>query len=224
MKKLSMVLLAAALCLTLFACGSGPSPSDVVSTYLDAVKAQDSEAIAGVYAGEASDVAFNSIGEDENAFSKELQDNMMSKFLAFDYTVGNEKAEDDKATVDVTVTAYNMGDIFQDAVGEYMNRALPLIFSDVTDEDMNALLEEVMTEKLEGAEKNYEKTVTVSLTKTDKGWVIDEFEDITGLPDALTGGMASYAESMSRVFGGDDSADDGTGDGADDNEGADGAE
>ncbi|WP_130862162.1 DUF4878 domain-containing protein [Bacilliculturomica massiliensis] len=197
MKKLFAVLLAAAMCFALFACGSDPTPSDVVKSYLDAVKAQDQEAIAKVYAGEAKDALFDAgdLGE-EDEMSEAFDKSMGDKFAAFEYTVKDEKVDGDKATVNVTLKTYNFGEVFSAAIEEYMSQAIALLFSDASEEEMDALMEKIFTEKLEAASLDYESDAAIDLTKTDEGWKIDKFGDDSDFLNAVSGGLADYLQGL----------------------------
>lgn len=89
-----------ALSISLVGCG-GPSPTDVTKQAIEAVKAQDTDALAKVYAGDAANIStdmFASTSEGEElADSSDLTDDQQqvvkdfySKLLDFDYTLSDE--------------------------------------------------------------------------------------------------------------------------------------
>ena len=84
MKKVLVIVLVIAISAALFGCGSA-SPSDVVDTYLGALKAQDADTVAKVYSGNSGSDLLSDVAD-----SEELPDEIYSEFtdmmLSFDYT------------------------------------------------------------------------------------------------------------------------------------------
>ena len=200
MKKIVVLILAISLCLTLASCGSSqPTPTDVVNTYLAAIKSDDTETISKVYAGETSDADFEMA--DSDAYGDDLSKNLEEKFLSFDYEVKDETIDGDKATLKVLVKTYDFGDIFSQTLEEYINQAFSNLFSDISEEELDSMMEEIMAEKLNATAKDYENTGTVNLTKTEDGWIIDKFADDSDFINALTGGLMDYANKLNDSFG-----------------------
>lgn len=201
MRKLTTILLAVILCLSIVACGVDPTPTDVVNSYMDALKKNDTATISELYSGDTElSNFFNSTGVDTESLSEEFMSTIKEKLLAFEYTLSNEKIDGDKATVDVSVKTYNFKVAFTNAVSDYFQKALSMIFSDVSDEEMNKLMENTLSEHLNDATFDYEKTAQINLTKTEDGWKIDDFEDNTEIINTLTGGMIEFATEMSDAF------------------------
>ena len=202
MKKLFAVLLAVVMCSALFACGSSPTPSDVVKTYLDAVKAQDQEAAAKVYAGDAGDAQFDASAlSGEDGLSEEFGKSMGEKLAAFEYTVKDETVDGDKATVNVSLKTYNFGEVFSAAMNDYLSQAITLLFSNASEDEINSLMEKIFTEKLDAATLTYESDATIALTKTDDGWMIDEFGSDSDFLNAMSGGMVDYLQELGSSLG-----------------------
>lgn len=222
MKRAVSLLTAALLVFSLGACGKAPAPTEVLDQTLQAIKAQDQEKLAAYYDGDISDIKVTP-EDGEDTFSKELTKDLEEKFLAFTYKLENEKIDGDKATVDATVTTYPFGEIFTKVFSEFLAEALSLAFSSSGEPDdaaMNAKMEEITSKNLKEAKADYVKTVTVHLTKTDKGWIVDE-EGNDDLFDALTGGLASIGAedgNMDDEEGGADAPDPDIADDADDSE------
>ncbi|MBR5128546.1 MAG: hypothetical protein IKU67_00720, partial [Firmicutes bacterium] len=62
----------------------------------------------------------------------------------------------------------------------------------MTDEDIAALMDKLLVNELQKAEKSYTKTIKISLAKEDGIWVVQEDKDMS---NALTGGMLDFAEN-----------------------------
>ncbi|MDO4518312.1 MAG: hypothetical protein Q4B78_03785, partial [Bacillota bacterium] len=96
MRKIAIIL-CAALLIMLTACGT-PSPTDVTKSFLDGVKAQDTEAVGNVYeAGgdfalsskELSDAMIEE-GDEGNDILKDFSDDFTAKLLDYDYEITDE--------------------------------------------------------------------------------------------------------------------------------------
>lgn len=181
-------------------CGT-PSPSDTAKTFLDALKAQDTETMATVYAAKDLDVEnglFGDTSEEDTLLSGESFEKLfMDKILDFDYTITNEKIDGDKATVTVEITTYPMGDTFTQVYGELMTQIWGLAFSDASDEDVNAVIEGIFTKHWNAmTEKTYKGSADLTLSKTDDGWQVDEIKDDSDFLNAVTGNMVKVIEAL----------------------------
>ena len=205
-KRITSLCICAALCVIIgiafTACGGSKTsdemtPSETVSAFLDAFKNEDEATLKQVYAGEAND--FLSAYEDgalDKDIPKELLDSLMAKWYDFDYKVNGETiAEDGKtATVDVTITTYDMTAVFNNFYTEFMNRALEQYSgnsNDVSEEEYTKMAYEVLQEEIDKAtKKNYEGDATLSLTKTDGKWLVDKIdENNEEFLNVITGGL-----------------------------------
>ncbi len=187
-------------------CG-GPKPTEVADTFLTALKTQDAEKIAEVYSGGELDLineTYTEEAEEETAdssFDAITEEQLIPKMLEFDYELSNEQIDGDKATVDVKISTYRIGDAFSSFIADYMSQALILAFSDATEEDMDALASTLLSGKVaDMTEKTYEKTVPLSLTKVDDKWMVDKLEPAGEFVDALTGGLATSFKTIDDAF------------------------
>lgn len=206
MKKKLSLLLVLVLCFTLFSCVKQPTPTDVANSYLSAIKSENTEQMSKTYAGDISDMNFKSASDDmSDSYSEEFSKNLVSKFKSFEYKTSNEVIDGDKATVEVTIKTYKMGDAFKTAIGEYIKDGLALAFSGASDEEMNKLMEDKFNKAINEATFDYESTVKLSLTKTEDGWIIDEFDDNNPeVFNALTGGLIDAISDYAESFGGEE--------------------
>lgn len=202
-KKLCSLLLILALVLSFSAC-STPSPTEVTTAFLQAVKEQNTEDMAGLYAegswslseeaGEEADL------EEDDELSQYFMDEVFPKLLEFDYEVLEEKIDGEKAAVDVKITTYNLGDIFTAFVGEYLAQAFALAFSDADEDAITALGTSLFKEKTADMEKTYTETVSIPLSQVDGAWVVDEIDEESPFINALTGGLVDAADTLENSF------------------------
>lgn len=206
MKKL-IAALSLMLVLVLTSC-STPSPTSVTTSFLDGVKKQDSEIIASVYAD----------GKDFGLSSKELSENMeddatgddifadyseefTTKLLDFDYEITDEVIEGDKATVNVNITTYSFGSELSAFFNEYITEGLMLAFEDNSEEKLEALEKTLMQKMIDNlSEKSYTGSAKLSLSKTDKGWIVDEIDDDSEFMDVITGGTITAVNNLNALW------------------------
>lgn len=213
--KMAMVALAAiaisiAAVVPLSGCLHQQTPSEAAEEFMGALKSLDNEKIGEVYSGDdlladdASDTYFSLIGGDDSSSDlsddgKEAVSKMVSKMFAFDYAVTNESVDGDKATVDVDIKTYKMGKAIKKAVANSFSKAIVYAFSGDTDDDeMESIIYEEMSDAVDDLDKkDYEKTVTLDLEKTDDGWKVSKLDD--DQKDAIFGGFISALESFGSV-------------------------
>ena len=195
----------------LSSCG-GPSPTDSADTFLQAIKTQDAEKLASIYssgeldlldAASSSDDSESEEAVDEagDGLTQVYEEQLVPKMLDFDYELSNEQVDGDKATVDVKFTTYRIGDAFTSFFSEYISQAFILAFSDTSEEEMDALAASLLAGKIADlTEKSYEKTATISLTKVDGKWMVDDVQGNKDVIDGITGGLLSSFSSMESAF------------------------
>ena len=213
-RKLLVITAIMVMMAVLSGCGSKiPTPTETTDSFLQALKSQDAEAIASVYDGTDVDLleaASDSAEDNETDVDSETTDTgleavyeeqMLPKMLDFDYELSNEQIDGDKATVDVKITTYRIGDAFTAFFSDYISQAFMLAFSDASEEDLDALATTILSGKLADlSEKTYEKTATLSLSMKDDKWVVDNIEDSDEFLDAITGGLVTSMKTMTDAF------------------------
>ena len=158
------------------ACGTA-SPTDALKADLENAKSSPDEIIG-------------QLGED--GFGEEATQALVDKVLEFDYQLGEEKIDGDKATVETTITTYPFGEIFTGIVADFITQAFAN--PDMTDDDASALLDQLLMDALDKADKTYSKTITIELSQEDGEWVVQESDEMS---NALTGGMLDFAAAAS---------------------------
>ena len=188
------------------------TPSETVSAFLDAFKAQDDETMNKVYAGEGNDFMSaykESEGDDET--TKAIKEELTAKWLDFDYKITGEKiAEDGKtATVDLAITTYDMKTVFNNFYTEFMDKALDQYSgnsNNVKEEDYNKMAMEILQQELAKAtEKDYTGEASLALTQIDDRWVVDKIDENNDeFLNAMTGGLMDVLTDVVNARTGDD--------------------
>ena len=184
------------------ACSFQKSPTEVATSFIEALKAQDEETLEKVYSGDWSKdggltATLNSA--DLVGMSKETAEKFIAKVLEFDYTYGEETINDDKATVDVTITTYNFTSMFSNVLTDLYSKAIELAFSGLTEEELekqvNDLADKALSDGLDKlTDKTVSNTVKLELTKDGHSWKVDPVTD--EFTDALLGGLNTFLESQ----------------------------
>ena len=214
MKKIFCILLIVAMVFTMAACGNKPSaqntdeeeimsPTQTLDAFLKAFKARDVDKLNEFYEGEADDLIFWKDLEDP-ALSG-LMDKMMEKLLDFDYALSNEKIDGKTATVDVNFTTYDIGGIMKDIIENMLSDAAALALSGLTQEELEAEINEIMTKKFEEyakiAKKEKVMSVPVNLVMINGRWLVKDISRNDDIMDALSGGLTEFAENIGDIFG-----------------------
>ena len=186
MKYLKRTLLIALSLLLLTSCGA-PKPSSVVDAKMKELKSHFAE----VLSGEGSDL----VGAD-----RELYDEIVNAMKGFDYEIQEETVNGENAEVKVKITTYALGTSFANAFTEYFNQAFALALGGASEEQLQALLFQIWTQKIRdevAKGKNYSTVVKLALTKKDGNWVFVE-DKPQELINALTGNLLSIIETFSE--------------------------
>lgn len=198
MKKLIALFTAFLVTISLTGCG-GPSPTDVSTTFLDGIKEFNPETIASVYAdaGKTDDVELDK--EDQEMLDR-LKQEPFNKMLTFDYKLSNEQIKDDKATVDVAITTYDLAKPYENFMKKFFLAAFSMD-EDISDEEMTEKMFTLLADELKPlTEKNYTKTATIDLVRVDDQWKITDIDDNEDLINALTGGLLDLVNATDNIF------------------------
>ncbi|MBQ6389607.1 MAG: hypothetical protein IJH90_08330 [Mogibacterium sp.] len=212
MKKILTLVLLTAMLISLCACGAKapeqPEPAEPSATadiFFTALKTQDDETMATVYAGGKLDLLATAAQMDnldkvieDTGLSAVYEEEMKPKLLDFDYELSNEQIDGDKATVDVKIRTYGMGEAFTETFNDFIAQAfIMMALTNATEEEIAAKAAEALTAKLTQLNtKNYEKTATLSMTKVEDQWIVDELKSDDAIVDVLTGGLVSAVNGV----------------------------
>jgi len=189
MKKIISLLILVSLVLTMAGCGE-KSSKQVTKEYLDSLKIEAKTSIENVE--DANDI----FSCDEN-----LQKEFYTMLSDFEYELGEEKIENNSATVTATIKTYDFGTMITDFLKDYLTQAFTLAFSGATEEEMNKVTAQILEDKItktkeEGKITNAE--IKISLNKTDDGWVVNEETGKAIIGSAILGGMYEVLSQFSE--------------------------
>ena len=207
MKKIFCIIMVVMMVFTMAACGGGSpsgskeetmSPTDTMNAFLQALKAKDFEKMQEYYEGEAGDLSM--LEEEDDEALKDVINVLVDNMLDFEYTIDNEQIDGDSATVDVNFKTYDFGGILQDIMGNLMSDAVALGLSGLSQEEMEAEINELIgtkfKEALDGASKDKEAKITMALVMKDGKWVVKDVSDANEFMNALSGGLMDLADSL----------------------------
>lgn len=201
MKKVIVAIMTVIMTLGLAACGN-PTPSETVDSFLDGVKNSDTDTIKSVYAGGSFsfDKDLSEFQGDDKELAKITADELVPKLLDFDYEIGEEKIDGDKATVEVTFKTYNFGDALMSFMTDYYTQAIALIFDDGAEEKMEKIARTLYKKSIKDMKKDYTGKAKISLTKKDDTWVVDEFQDDDDFYNAFLGGAIDSWKEIEKTY------------------------
>ena len=218
MKKTALAIFSLMMVLSIGLLGcSSPSPSEVVGLALDAVKAGDQTALSKYY--ETSDLnpdetnPFNLTSPDgEGESQADLNENAADAITQycellydFDYVIGEEKIDGDKATVSVSLTTHDMAAVLRDALQQFFVDGMKLALSQSltggaqpSEDEMSDLLASILKDKIEeNRDSTISSDVVFHLTKSEGAWKIDTLDDSTR--NALLGGIEEYIKQLESM-------------------------
>jgi hypothetical protein len=204
MKKTLCLGLAIAMALGLAGCAQRESAQSVVQKAIDSVKIMDVETMQSYWGNDQFKDIDNS-GADAESDDESLS--MMTLFVKnLDYQIIESNEEKETATVKVQITNLDMSSIMSEFMSEAFKEALSYAFlpeeQRPTDEDMNKMSNDILTNLLEREDNpKVTNTVDITLSLRDNQWVINPSADAV---DAMLGGISSFSETMNNAFSGID--------------------
>lgn len=199
MKKLTAIITAAILCVSLTACGEIKKAEKSVNDIFSAIKSADFEKIAE-YA-EIENYNEEDMKQAEPIF-KAISEN-------FDYKIlSSEQNDDDAVTVKAEITVSDLSSFFKEYVGKAMEYSISnfsaLLSGEISEEQQKADMERIITESLESADLSNLVTNEIALKVVrgeDNRWKaqIDEASTTT-LFKGLFGDVYNSLGDMGNSF------------------------
>lgn len=199
---IASVVAACILAVSLVGCSSA-SPQDVTTATLDEIKAQDFEGNMaelktsieqGVKEAAGIDVELT---DDEQAVVTKL----LNKMCDFDYALGDATVNGDHASVPVTFTTYDIKGAFTSSMRSYLQNVYASALSIGTVPSQQDIVAQYFSELSTAIDALAEKSVTaqgtITLTKTDGNWTVDELDSTTA--NAMFGGIGDVPDEMGSV-------------------------
>lgn len=132
----------------------------------------------------------------DNGESNEMTERYIELFQGFEHTIKDTVINGDKATVNVEILTYPMGDLLSNYMTQLMPKVFEWAFSGMSEAEMTQKMTDLFIELSNSLEKTYTNTVPVYLIKIDDKWLIMGGETNYPLFNALTGGMIDFAKKF----------------------------
>lgn len=194
MKKLGILLVSLAACISLSACSSKTDP--VVTNFCNAMQQYNFEAMEECLAdseGESLEELFDDPegnGEKMLAILKECAAKMT-------YEIESSEVTDNTAKVSVKFNYVDLSSVVRTAFTEYMQQAFVLAFSGADDSALDTLFDDIFSEKYNSAEITMtDASVEFECENTEDGWKITNVS--TDVANVLTSNMF---EGLADVLG-----------------------
>ncbi len=189
MKKIRSIITAILvfiLALSLSGCSTkNDTPEAVVDKALGALQTSDFETASKYFDTDIGASIGSSADQDDlnTQIIKRLMDNLQ-------YTIVSSEENDTTAEVTVKIKNISMADVIQD----YVSEAYSYVISNPSSDNLESELSNILITSFDNNIENLtENEVTLSLDKTDNGWIIKADTDFI---DALTGGMITMTDSI----------------------------
>lgn len=202
-KAVPLLAVCVALCMSLFAlvgCGAS-TPAQCADTFFKSIKENNTDALAKLYTGDNVSEDINGLlsfleeedsnGENTDSISKENIQKLTTMIADFDYKIGDASEDGDTATVQVTLTTYNLGDAFSDFYKDFLDQAMTLALKGGNDEEITSLSNKILAEKLETCKKDCTATISLPMTKVNGSWKVNDLSDNDEVADAFSGKLLS---------------------------------
>ena len=193
MKKFLSAFLAALMLLSLCACGTQKAEK-TMRTFCDGMKEYDFEKMQACLVPSAGSIQAK-IGEMEGGEEAAalLYAKMKEWAAKMTYEIVSVNEEGDHATA--TVKYY-----YVDVLGEYLGQAFASAFSGISEDDLRAMAEQILNDKMETAQTgSAQMSVTYDLVKSGKEWKITEVQKES--LQVLTANFVKSITDLASVFG-----------------------
>ncbi len=134
---------------------------------------------------------------------KKAEEALAYLFQHLSYKIGDVTEEgENSAVIQAEIEQADLSEATTSAIGELLLQSMSLAFSDQTEEEINAEIEELFISKFKAAVDNNQdnlvtKKVNVQMKKVDGEWKVAADEAFL---DAVTGGMSSAITEFAEGF------------------------
>ena len=202
MKRITALLCAVLLLLSLTACGKAGTPKDTADSFFKAMQKLDFDAMNECTTNEANvewDLGASGYFSEET--TQKMRDIFQSLAAKVEYELGDVESDDTTATVPAKVTYPDASPMVRDAMTDVMANMVMSLLGEESDTDVYTQLIDARAEKV-GSETPAMKTaeVVLPMSKTDEGWKITALSD--DVINALSGNVSdAFAEAQSALVG-----------------------
>ena len=200
-KKYLLILLTVLFIFCLTACSKTETenPGETVVSFLNALQ-QQNYASAKAYYTENLDNLPNFRNKIE-AISPAVATELFNKLADFSYTtrkVEIDPNDKDKAEVTISIQCYDLSDVFENIILDYLKTDLEMTFDGAKDEEITQKAEETILKDISNSEKDFRRTITIHLTKADDAWKLTKLSENKELLNALSGNIMEAIEEIDQ--------------------------
>lgn len=201
-KKLLAIMLIAAMLFVLAGCAEKAKAEDTVKEFCEAMKAFDLEKISSLVSdrkafdeSEYADMLGD--GANEVAF---LLDYLKENAAKMEYEIVNAREDGEKGIVSARFQYVDASDVVSNALTDYISKAIGLVFSGASEEELKEGLEDSFKESIKTTDAGeVEAEVEFSLTKTDGKWMIDKAPVETA--SVMLSNIDKAMDDFANIFG-----------------------
>lgn len=178
---------------------STSTPEGTVEAFLKGLQHQQYASTESYYAENMDNMAnFRNQVED---ISPHVATELFKKMADFSYTIGNvtfDSIDSNKALVNATITAYDLGPSFEQTVLDYIKSDIKMTFEGAESKDIIKSVEDTLVTAITNAQEKFTTSVQIGVTKTDDTWQVDKISDNVALMNALSGNIMYTIDRLSE--------------------------
>ncbi len=197
-KQITSLLLVFLLAFTFASCGDNAvkEAEKTVHNMFTALKALDLEALNN-FVEDSEDIT----DTDDALLTGNTEELLKAIFGGVDYKIiSSEQVDEDTVNVKTSITAIDMKPVFKDFFASAMQLAFTSAFSDMSEDELTAKMEEMLLEKITAPDLD-KITTEVTLEVSEEGgvWKVDADD---AFANAIMGGLEEAVEEIQSSFGG----------------------
>ncbi len=197
-KQITALLLVFVLAFAFVSCGDDAvkEAEKTVHNMFSALKAFDLEAL-NKFVEDSEDIT----DADDALLTGNTEEIVKAMFGGVEYKiVSSEQIDEDTVNVKTSITAIDMKPVFKDFFASAMQLAFTSAFSNMSEDELTAKMEEMLLEKITAPDLDKITTeVILEVSKEDGVWKVDADDNFA---NALMGGLEEAVEEIQSSFGG----------------------
>lgn len=174
------------------------TPDAVVSNFLKDLQQQNYAGIKSFYTENMDNMA--NIRNQVEALSPTIANELFSKLADFKYSVDDytvDPNDSSKATVFVTIDYYDIGNVFETTLLEYVKTDIEMTFDGKKDDDITKKADELIVQNIKASQMTTASRIPISLILDKDTWKLEKISENPELINALTGNILNTIEKLS---------------------------
>lgn len=176
------------------------TPEDVINSFMKALQHQDYSSTETYYAENMDNMA--NFRNQVEVISPHVATELFNKMSDFTYVINDvttDSSDSTKAIANVTITAYDLGNTFEETVLDYIKSDIEMTFDGAKSEDIVKSIEDTLVNDIKTTEQTFDTTVDIHLTNKDDSWKVDKISDNPKLLNALSGNIINTINSLKKL-------------------------